>query len=141
MEPKGGPDGIPVSYTHLKVYETADIRNIGIVGHGSEGKTTLTEAMLFAANVIERMGRVEDGTTTTDFDPEEAKRGISIGAAMAPVEWNNCKINAIDVPGYFDFVGEMVGALQVSDSALIVPVSYTHLAFWRIQGSAHRCQG
>ncbi|MBC8528815.1 elongation factor G [Christensenellaceae bacterium NSJ-44] len=104
----------------MKVYETADIRNIGIVGHGSEGKTTLTEAMLFAANVIERMGRVEDGTTTTDFDPEEAKRGISIGAAMAPVEWNNCKINAIDVPGYFDFVGEMVGALQVSDSALIV---------------------
>ncbi len=101
-------------------FVTQNIRNIGIIGHGGEGKTTLTEAMLFNAKAIDRFGRVEDGTTTTDYDPEEIKRNISISAAIAPLEWNKHKINIIDVPGFFDFVGEMVQSLRVVDGAVIV---------------------
>ena len=101
-------------------YQTKDIRNIALMGHGSEGKTTLTEALLFAAGNIERQGRVEDGSTTADFDAEENKRGISISAAVAPVEWKNTKINLIDVPGYFDFIGEAAGPLRVVRTVGIV---------------------
>lgn len=104
----------------MSSYVTRNIRNVGLIGHGGEGKTTLTEAMLFNAKVIDRFGRVDDGTTTTDFDPEEIKRKISINAALAPFEWNGHKINIIDVPGYFDFVGEMIEALRVVDAAVIV---------------------
>ena len=104
----------------MKNYTTDKIRNIGIIGHGGEGKTTLTEAMLFNAGAIDRFGRVEDGTTTTDYDPEEIKRQISISATVAPLEWNNHKLNIIDIPGYFDFIGEMIGSLKVADSACIV---------------------
>ena len=101
-------------------YKTKDIRNIALLGHGSEGKTTLTEAMLFAAGMIDRQGKVEAGTTVTDFDAEENKRGISISAATAPVEWKGTKINLIDVPGYFDFIGEMMGPLRVVETAAIL---------------------
>lgn len=104
----------------MKSYAIDKIRNIAIVGHGNEGKTTLTEAMLFNAGATDRFGRVEDGTTTTDYDSEEIKRQISISAALAPLEWKNHKINIIDVPGYFDFVGEMIEALRVADGAVIV---------------------
>jgi elongation factor G len=104
----------------MKNYTTDKIRNIGMIGHGGDGKTTLTEAMLFNSGATDRIGRVEDGTTTTDYDPEEVKRQISISAALAPLEWNNHKINVIDIPGYFDFIGEMVGSLKVVDSACIV---------------------
>ena len=104
----------------MKNYTTNKIRNIGIIGHGSEGKTTLTEAMLFNAKATDRFGRVEDGTTTTDYDPEEIKRKISISAAVAPFEWKQHKVNVIDVPGYFDFEGEMTSALRVVESACIV---------------------
>ena len=104
----------------MKNYTTDKIRNVAIVGHGGDGKTILTEAMLFNAKVTDRFGKVEDGTTTTDFDPEEIKRQISISAAFAPMEWNGHKINVIDVPGYFDFVGEMQMALKAADSAVIV---------------------
>ncbi|MDD3921777.1 MAG: GTP-binding protein, partial [Eubacteriales bacterium] len=101
-------------------FETKDIRNIAILGHGSEGKTTLVEGLLFAAGVTDRQGRVEDGATVTDFDPEETKRHISISAAVAPVEWKQKKINIIDVPGYFDFIGEIVGPLRVAETAGIL---------------------
>ena len=101
-------------------YQTKDIRNVALMGHGSEGKTTLTESMLFAAGNIDRQGRVEDGSTTTDFDPEETRRGISISAAVAPVEWKNVKINLIDVPGYFDFIGESIGPLRVASTVAVV---------------------
>lgn len=101
-------------------YQTRDIRNIALLGHGSEGKTTLTESLLFASGAIDRQGKVEDGSTVTDFDPEESKRGISISAAVAPVEWKGVKVNVIDVPGYFDFIGEMMGPLRVAQTVGIV---------------------
>jgi len=101
-------------------YQSKDIRNVALMGHGGEGKTTLTEAMLYAAGIIDRQGKVEDGTTVTDFEPEEIKRKCSISAACAPIDWNGKMINVIDVPGYFDFVGEMVGPLRVVETACIV---------------------
>ena len=101
-------------------YTTENIRNITLIGHGGNGKTTLTEAMLYAAGHVDRQGKVEDGAATTDYDPEEVKRHISISAAVAPVEWKNTKINVIDVPGYFDFIGEMMGPLRVVETAGIV---------------------
>lgn len=104
----------------MKTYSTKQIRNVGMFGHGGEGKTTLTEAMLFVSGAVSRMGSVDNGTATTDYDPEEIKRHISIGAALAPVEWNGHKINVIDTPGYFDFEGEVLSALSVADAAIIV---------------------
>lgn len=104
----------------MKDYTAKDIRNIGIFGHGGEGKTTLTEAMLFNAGLVDRIGKVENGTTTTDFDPEEIKRTISINVAIAPLEWKNSKVNVIDAPGFFDFYGEVAAAMALADSALIV---------------------
>lgn len=104
----------------MKDYSAKNIRNVGMFGHGGEGKTTITEAMLFNAGLLDRMGRVEDGNTTTDYDPEEAKRTISISASLAPFEWNGIKVNIIDSPGYFDFYGEVESAMALADSALIV---------------------
>ena len=101
-------------------FTTSNIRNIALMGHGSEGKTTLTEAMLFAAGMIDRQGKVEDGSTVSDFDPEEKKRGFSISASYAPVPWGGKVINVIDVPGYFDFIGEQMGPLRVIETAVIV---------------------
>src|SRR5579862_2147598 len=103
----------------MKRYQSDRIRNVAVAGHGGTGKTTLVEAMLFAAKAIDRMGRVEDGTTATDFDPEEARRRITINAAIAPLEWKDHKINLIDAPGYPDFVGEVAGVMRAADSALI----------------------
>ena len=103
----------------MKDYQAKNIRNLSVVGHGSEGKTTLVEALLYTAGAIDRQGRIEDGSTTTDFEPEETKRGISISAAMAPLEWKNTKINLIDIPGYFDFAGEQSGPLTVCEGAII----------------------
>ncbi|MDR2506318.1 MAG: elongation factor G [Oscillospiraceae bacterium] len=104
----------------MKEYQAESIRNVAVLGHGSEGKTTLTEAMLFASGAVDRQGRVEDGATTTDFEPEETKRSISLSAAVAPVEWNDAKINLIDVPGYFEFIGEMMGPLKVAEASIIL---------------------
>lgn len=104
----------------MKEYQTENIRNIAVVGHGGEGKTTLVEAMLFASGAIDRQGRVEDGSSVTDFDAEETRRGISISTAVAPVEWKGTKLNFVDVPGYFDFIGEMMGPMRVCEGAAIV---------------------
>ncbi len=103
----------------MKRYSSDRVRNVAVVGHGGTGKTSLVEAMLFAAKAIERLGRVEDGTTTTDFDPEEIRRKITVNAALAPLEWQDHKINLIDTPGYPDFIGETVGALRVVEGALV----------------------
>ncbi len=104
----------------MKYYGTGDIRNITLVGHGGEGKTTLAEAMLFCSGAIDRQGRTEDGNTVMDFDPEETKRHISLSSAVAPVEWNGKKINIIDTPGYFDFIGDATSGYYLADSAVIV---------------------
>ncbi|MDQ7841819.1 MAG: elongation factor G [bacterium] len=104
----------------LKRYSADQIRNIAVIGHGGTGKTTLVEAMLFRTGTIDRQGRVDDGTTTTDFDPEEIRRKHTINASLAPLEWEGAKVNLIDTPGYPDFVGEMVGALRVCEGALVV---------------------
>lgn len=104
----------------MKDYQAKNIRNLTLVGHGSVGKTTLAEALLFTAGAIDRQGRVEDGQATMDYDPEETKRHISISAAMAPLEWKDKKVNLVDIPGYFDFAGEQVGPMNVCEGALIV---------------------
>ncbi len=101
-------------------YKATTIRNIALMGHGGEGKTTLTEAMLFAAGVIDRQGRVEDGNTVSDYDPEEIRRGISINASVIPIDYNGLMFNVIDIPGYFDFIGEIMGPLRVVESAIFV---------------------
>lgn len=104
----------------MKFYNTENIRNIALLGHGGEGKTTLAEAMLFQSGGADRMGRVEEGNTTMDFDPEETRRQISLSTALAPVEWNETKINIIDAPGFFDFAGETQSAYYLCDNALIL---------------------
>lgn len=103
----------------MKEYQTKQLRNICLIGHGGTGKTTLTEVILYNCKEIDRIGKVEEGTTTCDYDAEEKKRQISISAAMAPCEWNSTKINIVDTPGYFDFVGEVMEGLRAADSALI----------------------
>ena len=104
----------------MKVYATDKIRNIAVLGHGSSGKTSLVEAMANLSGITSRMGRVEDKNTVSDFTKEEQKRGISIRTSLIPVEWNDYKINVLDTPGFFDFVGEMEEAASVADSAVIV---------------------
>jgi elongation factor G len=104
----------------MKDYTVDKLRNVCLMSHGGAGKSTLAEAMLFNTGVLDRFGKVNDGTTTTDYDPEEVKRKISISTALAPCEWKDCKINVIDTPGYFDFVGEVKQGIRVSDSAVIL---------------------
>lgn len=103
----------------MKVYDSSRIRNIAVIGHGGAGKTSLVEAMLFNAGHTSRLGKVDDGTATTDFFPEEIKRKISVSTALAPCEWKDCKINILDTPGYADFFGEVKGAVRVVDSVLV----------------------
>ncbi|MHB0999754.1 MAG: elongation factor G [Armatimonadota bacterium] len=104
----------------MKSYETDAIRNIALVGHGGCGKTSLVEALLFTSGEIDRLGKVDEGTTTSDYDPDEIKRKISINATLAPCEWKGVKINFIDTPGYADFVGDVKSSLRVVEGALIV---------------------
>ena len=104
----------------MKTYSPDKIRNVALVGHSGSGKTTLAEALLYRAGVISRLGRVEDGNTVMDFDPEEHKRGSSLSLAIAPLDWVGHKINLIDTPGYADFVGDVHAALRVADLAVFV---------------------
>jgi elongation factor G len=104
----------------LKAYPPAAIRNVALVGHGGSGKTTLTEALLHSAGAIGRPGRVEDGSTVSDFEPEEQKRNLSISVSVAPIEWEGHKINILDCPGYADFSEEALAALRVADMAVFV---------------------
>src|SRR5437764_2079326 len=104
----------------VKTFPPAKIRNVALVGHGGAGKTTLTEALLFCSGTINRQGRVEDGTTTTDFDAEEMKRTISVSVGMAPLEYDGHKINLLDCPGYADFLPDVAAALSVADLAVFV---------------------
>jgi elongation factor G len=111
IRPEGGKD--------MKEYKVENVRNIEIIGHGGTGKTSLAEAILYNCKETDRIGRVEDGTTVTDYDPEEKKRQISLSAAIAPCEFNNYKFNFVDTPGYFDFVGEVIEGLKAADGVLI----------------------
>jgi elongation factor G len=104
----------------MKSYKSEELRNISLLAHGSAGKTSLAEAMLFATGATNRLGKVEEGTTVADFDDEETQRKISLSTALIPCEWDGYKINVLDAPGYADFVGEMLQAIRVADSAVIV---------------------
>ncbi|HEY9558652.1 MAG TPA: elongation factor G [Acidimicrobiales bacterium] len=96
------------------------IRNVALVGHSGAGKTTLAEALLHRAGAISRIGRVEDGSTVCDHDPEEQRRGISLSLAVAPFDWKGHKVNLLDTPGYADFMGDVIAALRVADLAVLV---------------------
>ena len=101
-------------------YETKNIRNICLIGHGNNGKTSLAESMLFCTGAIDRMGKVADGTTVCDYDPEETSRQITIATSIAPVNYSGMKINVLDCPGYFDFVGDVLCALRAVECGVIV---------------------
>ena len=104
----------------MKVYDAPSIRNVAIVGHGGCGKTSLVSALLFDAGAVNRLGRVDDGTTVTDFDPDEIERKISLLAAPAFAEWKKAKVNVLDAPGYANFLSEARAALRVADAAIVV---------------------
>lgn len=104
----------------MNIYTTSKIRNVVLLGHGGCGKTTLVEAMAYVSGLVSRQGKVEDGNTISDYDKEESKRLFSINTSVVPLEWENTKINILDTPGYFDFVGEVEEAVSVADAAVIV---------------------
>ena len=104
----------------MKEYTTEFIRNVALVGHGSSGKTMMAESFLHFSGAITRMGKVEDGSTVSDFDDEEIRRSLSLYTSVLPVEHKKTKINILDAPGYTDFVGEVISAISVSDSALVL---------------------
>ncbi len=101
-------------------YTIEQLRNVALLGHGSSGKTSLSEAMLYDSGAINRMGRVEDGTTVSDWDPEERQRKLSVNTSILPCEWQGYKLNVLDTPGYMDFIGEVVSAVRVADAAVVV---------------------
>src|SRR3989475_2998552 len=104
----------------MKVYDAASIRNVALVGHGGSGKTQLASAVLADAGMINRFGKVDDGTTVTDFDEEEIARKHTLSASLAYAEWNKNKINLIDTPGVGNFLADAVAALHVADAAAVV---------------------
>ena len=104
----------------MKVYRTDEIRNVVLLGHGGSGKTSLAEVMAYVSGATSRMGKIADGNTISDFDKEEQKREFSISTSLVPIEWEKAKINILDTPGYFDFVGEVEEAVSAADAAVIV---------------------
>jgi elongation factor G len=125
----------------MNVHEPRTIRNVALVGHSGAGKTTLNEALLFAAGAITRMGKVEDGNTVSDHDAEEVRRGISVSLSLAPIEWDGVKINLLDAPGYADFIGDVMGALRAADACLFVVsavdgVEVQHEVVWEMAAEA-----
>lgn len=104
----------------MRTYHSNEIGNVVVLGHSGSGKTSVIEAMAYRAGITKRIGTVQDGNTLSDYSPEEIKRQTSIGLSVIPLEWNECKINILDTPGSFDFIGEVEVALKVAESALIV---------------------
>jgi len=104
----------------MKVYRTDEIRNVVLLGHGGCGKTSLAEACAYVSGITNRMGKISDTNTISDFDKEEQKREFSISTSLIPIEWEKAKINLLDTPGYFDFVGEVEEAVSAADAAVIV---------------------
>src|SRR3989304_8170769 len=105
--------------------ELENIRNVVLLSHSGAGKTSLSEAVLFTAGAITRLGKVDAGTTTSDYDPDEIKRKISINLTLLPLKWQETKINLVDTPGYSDFAGEVRAAVRVSEGAIIVVSAVT----------------
>ena len=123
----------------MNVYKTEQLRNVVLLGHGGSGKSTLAEAFAFTTGITTRMGNIADGNTISDFDKEEQKRQFSISTTVIPIEFNKIKINVLDTPGYFDFIGATEEGLSVADAAVIVvnaksgievPYSTYYLYFW-----------
>src|SRR5919108_6052092 len=104
----------------MKVYDAGSIRNVAVVGHGGCGKTQLVSAMLFAAGAVNRLGRVDEGSTVTDFDDEAIARKHTLSSSLAHAEWRNVKINVIDTPGFANFLTEARSALRVVEAAVMV---------------------
>ena len=104
----------------MKIYKSDNLRNVALLGHGSAGKTSLAEAMLYDSGAVNRLGRVDEGTSVSDWDDEERRRKMSINATLIPCEWRDHKLNVIDTPGYMDFVGEVVGSARVVDAAVVL---------------------
>lgn len=104
----------------MKPYPIDKIRNVALVGHGGTGKSSLAEAMLYTSGAIGRLGRVDDGTSASDYDPDEIQRRMSINASVLPCEWKGTKINLIDTPGYPDFVGDVVSSMRAVEAAMLV---------------------
>lgn len=124
----------------MKNYQTNQLRNVAVVAHGGSGKTSLVEAMLFNTGTLSRLGRVEDGTTVSDYHPEETARKMTIHTSLVPVEWNKTKINLLDTPGFSDFIGEVKGSLRVADGALFVVsavdgVQVQHEVIWEMSSN------
>jgi elongation factor G len=111
----------------LKSYPIDKIRNVALVGHGGTGKTSLAESMLFASGAIARMGKVDDGSSAGDFDPDEIHRKMSINATVLPCEWKGTKINLIDTPGYPDFIGDVISGLRAVEAAVLVVDGHGHI--------------
>ena len=104
----------------MPIADVATLRNVVLLSHNGAGKTSLGEALLFQTKAITRMGRVDDGNTVSDYEAEEAKRTSSVQTSLLPCNWEGCKINLLDTPGYDDFAGEVVSALRVADAAVIL---------------------
>jgi elongation factor G len=104
----------------MKIYTSDNLRNVVLLGHGGAGKTSLAEAMLYRSGAVNRLGRVDDGTSVADWDDEERRRQMSINASLIPCEWADHKLNVIDTPGYMDFVGEVISGIRVADAAVVV---------------------
>src|SRR5687767_7744731 len=104
----------------MKVYDAQSIRNVAFVGHSGAGKTQLVASLLFDAGAVNRLGRVDEGTTVTDYDEEEIARKHTLSSSLAHAEWNKHKINFIDTPGMANFLSESRAALRVADAALVV---------------------
>ncbi len=104
----------------MKKYQSENIRNVALISHGGAGKTSLTESLLFTSGATNRLGKVESGNTTTDYDPDEIKKQVTINVGLAPLEWDGIKVNLLDTPGFFDFIGDILGALRVADSVITV---------------------
>ena len=104
----------------MQTYGLENIRNVVLLSHCGAGKTSASEAMLFTAKAINRLGKVDDGSSTSDYDPDEIKRKISINLSLLPCQWRDTKVNLLDTPGYADFVGEVRAAMRVGEAAAIV---------------------